>query len=637
MCGLCGIVDYATGSVSSARLAAMNDALMHRGPDGGGLFRDGPVGLGHRRLSIIDLSETGAQPMVSACGRWVLAYNGELYNYRDLKAELIAAGVAFQSTSDTEVLLQALIRWGDDALPRLNGMFALALWDRRERTLLLARDRFGIKPLYWVESRGGITFGSEIKALCAGGAVTGELSSQALSEYLWYGNPIGEETIFDGVRQLAPSHAMRLTPDGRREAWCYWDIHDVTPSRDDFETAKARVRELLDAAVERHMLADVPVAAFLSGGIDSSAIVAYAARRASGRLRTFSAGFDFDGVVNELDRARAFAAQYDTDHAEVHVAGGDMRAVLEALVAAHDQPFADPANIPLLLMSRELQSAGVKAVLQGDGGDEFFAGYSRYVLMANEGPLRLLGGGMVLAKKMGLGRFVSPRADTILGPFQASDAGSRMGLLLSEEKLGVPPERILHEDVRHWLQDRDPFARYRDLAARCAGLNPAHRMLVTDCRIEMPQTFLEKVDKSTMAASVEARVPFLDTALADYVLSLPARYKVRRGKKKHLLREAMRGIVPDTVLDGRKEGFAVPHGHWLRTSLAGYMREVLFDPTVTALGMFDRATLERTVEAHIDGAADHGTLLWKALNLALWTVQVRAPLLNATAYRRQTG
>ena len=239
MCGLCGIVDYRTGSVSSARLAAMNDAMVHRGPDGGGLFRDGPVGLGHRRLSIIDLSDSGAQPIASPCGRWVLTYNGELYNYRELRDELQAAGVVFRSTSDTEVLLQALIRWGDDALPRLNGMFALALWDRDERTLLLARDRFGIKPLYWAARRGGIAFASEIKALCAGAAVSGEVSRQALAEYLWYGNAIGEETLFDGVRQLAPSHAMRLTPQGRA-TWCYWDIHGITPSRDDFATA-ARV------------------------------------------------------------------------------------------------------------------------------------------------------------------------------------------------------------------------------------------------------------------------------------------------------------------------------------------------------------------------------------------------------------
>ena len=636
MCGICGVVDYRIGSVPAAQLAAMNDAMYHRGPDNGGMFRDGPVGLGHRRLSIIDLSDSGAQPMASACGRWVLTYNGELYNYQDLRAELAAAGATFHGTSDSEVVLQALMRWGDAVLPRFNGMFALALWDRQRRELLLARDRFGIKPLYWTAARGGIAFGSEIKALIAGGFVEGALSHQALSEYLWYGNPLGEETIFDGVRQLPPSHAMRLTADGET-TWCYWDIHAVAPCSDDFATATERVRELLDAAVARHMLADVPVAAFLSGGIDSSAIVAYAARHGGGRLRTFSAGFDFDGVVNELDRARAFAARYGTDHTEVHVSGGDMWAVLQSLADAHDQPFADPANIPLLLMSRALREAGVKAVLQGDGGDELFAGYARYVLMANEGVLRWAGRGLNLAHGLGLGGLVPGRAEILIGPFRGATAGERMGRLLSDELPDLPPERILSAGLRDQLADCDPWQRYRDLASRCGGLDPAQRMLVTDCRIEMPQTFLEKVDKSTMAASVEARVPFLDTELADYVLSLPSHFKVRRGQKKVLLRAALRGVVPDAVLDGRKEGFAVPHGEWLRTSLAERMQEVLFDPVVAGLELFDQTTLHGVVAAHLARQADHGTLLWKALHLALWIVQVRAPLARAAAGMQRTG
>jgi len=361
--------------------------LHHRGPDDRGVFVDGFAGLGHTRLSIIDLSSAGHQPMHSACGRYVLSFNGEIYNFRELRKRLEGLGSTFRGHSDSEVLLEAFIAWGVDAFPQLEGMFAFALLDRSERKLFVVRDPFGIKPLYYARLPHGLVFGSEVKALLASGRLDRKLDRGALHEYLYYGNALGEGSLFDGVSKLLPGHYLTVDESGIQDT-LYHSIYDCDPIADDLDTATARTRQLLDEAVAGHLISDVPVGVFLSGGIDSSAITALASAHYGGTLKTYSVGFDFDRGVNELPVARKVAEHFGTDHNELQVAGGNLPDVIEKLVHCHDEPFGDAADIPLYLLCQELRGS-VKVILQGDGGDEIFAGYRRYNVMSAETPWRL--------------------------------------------------------------------------------------------------------------------------------------------------------------------------------------------------------------------------------------------------------
>jgi asparagine synthase (glutamine-hydrolysing) len=366
MCGICGVLDFEAERLDPDRLARMTESLWHRGPDDGGLHVAPPVGLGHRRLAIIDLSPTGRQPMASPDGSAVLVYNGETYNFPELREELEARGHRFRGTSDTEVVLGAYLEWGEECFRRLNGMFALALWDARIRTLFLARDRFGIKPLFWARHGSALVFGSEIKALLAAG-VPRALDWGFLREYLYYGNSLLEQSAFAGIRKLLPGHVLRVDANGERER-PFWRIEDLPEREGRFEELRDRTRELLERAVRRHLISDVPVAVFLSGGVDSSAVTAFAARHYAGKLKTFSVGFDFS-PVDERPRARRLAEQVGTDHHELFVTTDDLEGVIQALVRSHDEPFADAANVPLVLLCRRLRELGIKVALQGDGGD----------------------------------------------------------------------------------------------------------------------------------------------------------------------------------------------------------------------------------------------------------------------------
>ncbi|HEX6751245.1 MAG TPA: asparagine synthase (glutamine-hydrolyzing) [Longimicrobium sp.] len=637
MCGICGTVDLTPGAVcDAAALGAMTRSLAHRGPDDEGTWCEGGVGLGQARLSIIDLSSAGHQPMRSGDGTAVMAYNGEVYNFPELRRELEALGARFRSRTDTEVVLQAWLAWGPAAFSRLNGMFALALYDGRTRRVVLARDRFGIKPLYYARRGTAVAFASEVKSLIAGGMVSPDVDPQALHEYLWYGNALGERTLYAGVRRLLPGHWMEIGERGIRiEA--YWRPEEIAPVADSAGDAAARVLELLDASVRRHLIADVPVGVFLSGGIDSSAITALASRHA-GRLATYSVGFDFAGGVDELPRARSVAKRFGTEHHELHLAGGDLPEVIRALVRSHDEPFADAANLPLYLLAQRVRSE-VKVVLQGDGGDEIFAGYRRYAVLSAGAAWRALGPAAVALSRLAPPSLAARAARARRFALAAGerDDALRMALLLTAEDPGSDLTALLSPAWRARLQGTDPFAAYRAADARFAGLDPVQRMLYTDTQVLLPCQFLEKVDKSTMAHGVEVRVPFLDAELAEYAMGLPARLKVRRGAKKWILRQALRGVVPDFVLDAPKTGFGVPFGHWLRTSLAPFFDEVLGDPAVQRAGLFEPRALARRVAEHRSGARDHGFLLWKILHLALWQQEYLAAPARAPRERTPAG
>jgi asparagine synthase (glutamine-hydrolysing) len=438
----------------------------------------------------------------------------------------------------------------------------------------------------------------------------------ALSEYLYYGNPLGRHTFYERIRRLAAGEYLIADHEGHRTA-AYWRVEDVSPVGDSVEQVTQRVCELMDRAVKRHLISDVPVGVFLSGGVDSTAVTALATRHYGGRLNTYSVGFDFERGINELPKARRVAERYGTDHHELQIVGKNMSDHIEQLVRSHDEPFAEPANLPLLLLCEALKGS-VKVVLQGDGGDEIFAGYRRYNVLAFERFWRVASRPAMAAASVFLRGPTYYRATRFFRAMNDPDPAMRMALMLTEEPYGDPPTRVLSTDALRRVSAFDPFERYKEFYARLQHLDPVQRMLYADSQILLTDTFLEKVDRSTMAHSIEVRVPFLDSEMTEYVMGLPSAMKVKRGQKKWVLRRAMRGIVPDDILDGPKTGFGVPFKYWLRGPLAEYMKSVLLDPSVRAWGLFDDAALERAIHEHIAGTRNNGFLLYKLMNLALW-------------------
>ncbi len=614
MCGLSGIVDFQQPP-SLELLERMRQALTHRGPDDSGVWQQGPAGLCHNRLSIIDLSANGHQPMITADGALAMVYNGEVYNFQALRQELEQAGCAFRSHSDSEVVLQAYRHWGESAFARLEGMYALALWDSRRQCLLLVRDRFGIKPLYLYRQGSRLTFGSEVKALLAAG-IPRQLNPIALHEFLYYGTALGGKSCFEGVTKLEPGHLARFDRNGL-ELSQYVSIYDVQPVQDTLDQATERVRELLSAAVTRHLISDVPVGVFLSGGVDSSAITALASRTLGGRLQTFSVGFDFAGKMNELEQAAAVASHFGTEHHELMVSCKELPELLERLVHCHDEPFGDEANLPLYLLCQQL-GGKIKVVLQGDGGDELFGGYFRYSRLNHRRLFRLLGIPASLVAPFLPGTSKAYRALRTLTALRDPDESRQMAWLMAQEHPDHPPYDLFSNAFAATLRQSDPFARYGAFHARFAALDPVQRMLYTDSGIILPDTYFEKVDKSTMAWGIEVRVPFVDTQLAAYVMGLPAHMKVRGWQKKFLLRRALRGIVPDFVLDSPKKGFGVPMSRWLRGPLAPFLRELLGQDAIRQWGALNLEAIGKRLDEHVSGRFDHGMILKKIMLLCLW-------------------
>ena len=615
MCGICGIVDF-DAVPPRERLANMVATLEHRGPDAHGIHTNDDFALGHTRLAIIDLSPTGAQPMTSADGHAVMSYNGELYNYRELRRELEAGGATFRGASDSEVVLEAYLQWGNDAFRRFNGIFAIAIWDYRTDELLLVRDRFGIKPLYLHRNGRRTLFASEIKAILASGCVQPELDYRALHEFLYFRSPLGDRTMFQGIESVKPASIVCIGRTGETQT-TYWEPSVNLIDVDEAEAVE-EIRRRLESGIASQLVADVPVGVFLSGGIDSSAIAAFAARHSKERLKTYSVGFDFSNGTSELPTAKALASELGTEHHELHVKGDDLAPVLEELVHVHDHPFSDPANIPLYLLCRELGGTP-KVILQGDGGDEIFAGYYRYSLMNS--PLVSNPVAPSLASPLAKlvprsGRF--RRGGRVLEVLGERHPGRRLAMFMTSESPSNPPVRVLSKHARRLAEHFDPFTEYVIQDERFSELDPVQRMLFTDTQILLPNIYLEKVDRPTMATSMEVRVPLLDNEIVDYAMSLPTELKIRKGEKKYLLRQALRGTVPDSILDAPKKGFSVPESQWLQTSLSGFMKEVLLDRSVADDGLLDRAVLEQMVTQHVAGETSNGGLLWNTLNLALW-------------------
>jgi len=624
MCGIVGLVsrlsDVQTLNPSLTERALA--AISHRGPDAQGNYSDRNVWLGHVRLSVLDLSDAANQPMTSADGRYVISYNGEVYNYRELAVELSLSNL--RSHSDTEVVLRAFEKLGLNSLVKLNGMFAFAMYDKQLRKLWLVRDRLGIKPLYYRLNSQGLAFASEIKGILALNEDTPECDLASLHEWLYYGNTLGGRTLYQGIKQLLPGHYLELD---LKSFQCvireYWSLKRQASYTRVSHHGKRDIidetRRLLEQAVMRQLVSDVPVGLFLSGGVDSSAIAAFASRHYKGRLATYSVGFDFARNGGELPKAQRVASLFGTEHHEIHIAGGDVGDLVEKMVAHHDLPFSDAANIPLYLMAAQI-SAQTKVVLQGDGGDELFGGYRRYSTLSHyrwiHPMARII---QYLLHSITPKSAVHYRVQRYLHAFSNKDIATTMALLLTPEDQSLEPSAaIFMPQLRHVIELSDPFARYRECQRMFADHDIGNQMSFVDMMIILPDTYLEKVDRSTMAASLEVRVPFLDNDLCDFVVTLPSYLKIPFGKKKWLLKAALRGIVPDEILYGPKTGFNVPFGDWLQTSLKPLFFDHLSKFTRAQPEVLSREYIQKLLSGTVTGRIDYASMLWKVFNFIIW-------------------
>ncbi len=626
---MCGIVGGWLVDPEGARLEAGVDAIAHRGPDGQGIFvaPEAGLGMGHRRLAIIDLSPTGAQPMASDDGRHVLVFNGEIYNYRELRAELEAQGVRFDGSSDTEVLLRLLLARGDDALAALNGIFAFALYDRDADELLLARDAMGVKPLYLRESGEGLVFASELKALVALGGGAQDLDLVALERYLTFQWCPGEGTPLRDVRKLGPGEAVRARAGRVERRWRWYRSpafttrHRPSRSRDAVDGTIAHLR----AAVHRQLVADVPVGAFLSGGVDSSAVVAFARELAPDlTCYTIDASGGATGVEGaaDLPYARRVAAHLGVRLEVVEVRPEDLIGGLAAMVEQLDEPLADPAPLNLRHMCARARADGTKVLLSGTGGDDLFTGYRRHLAVRYEAlwawwprPLRT-------ALRGSLERFDHrrPLVRRLARLFADAD-------LEGDERLASyfawarrsDLQALYSPDFAAAVAGVRPAQPMLDVLAEApAGLDPIQKMLALEQRFYLADHNLVYTDKMSMAEGVEVRVPFLDAELVDYVSHVPTRFKQRGRVGKWLLKEAMAPMLPADVLHRPKTGFEVPLRAWLRGPLRAEMRDLLAPERLARRGLFDPGAVERLIEANEEGTRDATFTLFSLMCIEMW-------------------
>jgi asparagine synthase (glutamine-hydrolysing) len=623
MCGIGGIL-YFDPERRAARglLERMNRLQAHRGPDGAGLHLDGPLGLCHRRLRVIDLSAAGDQPMASEDGAVWIVFNGEIYNFQALRADLLGRGHRFRSRTDTEVLLHLYEEHGPACLPLLRGMFAFAVWDGRQRSLFLARDRFGVKPLYYQLDAGAIRFASEAKALLADPEVPVDPDPAILWQYLTYGVVPGPGSAFRGLARLPPAHYL-LCREGRVEVVRYWRLPRARAVERPEAAWCEEIRARLEEAVRIRLASDVPLGAFLSGGIDSAAVVAMMCRAGAGRVRTFSIGFA-EPEYDELPSARLVAERFGTEHHEL-VVRPDAAALLPRLAWQHDEPFGDSSAVPTACVA-EMARRQVTVALTGDAGDEAFGGYERYAACGLAAGLdRWPGAGILRAAAAGLGRAL-PRA------------GARGGLLARSRRflaaLGDPPERRYGRWLCHVLGDAkralcteafqaaagegDDLARLVGLWRESGDTDARAAALAVDLGLYLPDDLLVKADVATMSHALEARSPFVDHELMEFAATIPVGLKVRGFRTKHILREALSGLVPDPILARPKMGFGAPIDHWLRHELRELVEDALLSPRALGRGLVRPQAVRGLVEEHRTGRANHRDALWLLLMLELW-------------------
>ena len=625
MCGICGIAipERLQRPVDQARLVRMRDSLLHRGPDGVGSFVDGPIGLGHRRLSIVDVAH-GAQPMTTDDGRSTIVYNGEVFNHPALMASLQASGVSYHTHCDTETVLHLYERHGRDFVQHCRGMFAIAIWDRADRTLTLARDRFGVKPLYYVhDADGTLHFASEIKALLASGAVVAALELSAFPDFLANHAPSGNDTLFRGVKRLPPGHTLRWC-DGQIAIEQYWDLSftpDPELARASDADLVAQYSERFEEAVRLRLMADVPLGMFLSGGIDSAAITAVMSEMVQGPIKTFSVAFA-EREANELRYARIVSDRYRTEHHEIVVTPEQFWDALPQLIWHEDEPIAHPSSVALNFVSR-LAAEHVKVVLTGEGSDETLAGYNRYrVTVANmqlgglwekviPGALRSMVSGAIgeagaagVRGKLARTFLARPaNLDAMYFDNFAVFAPGRMAALLSPR-------------MREAVAGIDAYAAYHHAIDTSDAPTLLGRLLYADTKTYLHE-LLMKQDQMSMAASIESRVPFLDHPLVEFAARMPELMKLRGMTTKWVLRQAMKDRLPEEILSRKKMGFPVPVGSWFRGEWRHLLDEFVTSTRALSRGHFEPDAVRAIVSAHLAGD-NHTERLWSLLTLEIW-------------------
>jgi asparagine synthase (glutamine-hydrolysing) len=619
MCGIAGFIDPSSSPDSRRSLVhRMCDVIRHRGPDDEGVWvdEDDGVALGMRRLSIIDLS-TGHQPIHNEDETVWIVFNGEIYNFRELRLELEANGHRFYTNTDTEAIVHAYEQWGVSAIARLRGMFGLAIWDTRSKTLLLARDRAGIKPLHYAAIDGRLYFGSEIKSLLAAPDLPRDLDLAALDHYLSFLYTPRDGSIFRSIRKLPPGHLLTWQ-DGHANVEQYFEW----PAEESFDGSEAdavrQLRDVLAGAVRSHLVSDVPLGAFLSGGIDSSLVVGLMAEASPSKVKTFSIGFD-EPAFDELEHARRVATHFGTDHHEF-VVKPDGVAILDRVIAHFDEPFADSSAIPTWYVS-EMARRYVTVVLSGDGGDELFGGYDRYmpipsvVAFDRYSPRALRRVAAIAAANLPHGA----RGKNFLRHVARDSQGRYLDVIRffsADEKAS-----LLAPDIVSAIGGADPESLLATHFERYAALPWPSQMMRFDAETYLPEDVLTKVDRMSMAHSIESRVPLLDNEVIAFASSLPSRFKIKNGRRKHLLKEVAGTLLPRDVVERRKQGFGVPLGTWFRGQRGG-LRELFADTLLSAQsqqrGYFNPGFVRRLVDEHLGGKRDHTLRLWQLVVFERW-------------------
>ncbi|MGB9178651.1 MAG: asparagine synthase (glutamine-hydrolyzing) [Pyrinomonadaceae bacterium] len=628
MCGINGIAfSSRSGRTIDVRvLESMRDVITHRGPDDCGLYVDGRVGLGHRRLSIVDVA-AGHQPMTNEDGSLHIVYNGEIYNHADFRAGLEARGHVYQTHCDTETILHLYEEKGARSVEDLRGMFAFAIWDERRRELFIARDRLGVKPLYYAHTEdGSLFFASEIKSLLAARAVKAEINFSALPDYLANHAPTGVETLFRGIKRLLPGHTL-IWRDGEVDIEKYWDA-DFIEAEEDSDGVRdedyiEEWSELFKESVRLRLMADVPLGMFLSGGIDSSAIAAVMSKMVSSPIKTFSVAFNERGA-NELEYARMIAQAFKTDHHEIVITPEQFFNALPKLVWHEDEPIAHPASVPLYFVS-ELAARHVKVVLTGEGSDETLAGYDRYRKTVYN-----LSFGARYQRWTNAGV-----RNLVRRSIEHRQPASKLFQKLRRTFLCLPPdieslyfdnfavfpramqEKLLSVETKEQTGALDPYANVRPLFEGTQASTLLNRLLYADTKTYL-QELLMKQDQMSMAASIESRVPFLDHKLVEFTARLPERLKLRGWTTKYVLRKSMKGLLPEAILTRRKMGFPVPLATWFRGPFRPVVDEYVLGERAASRGLFEREFVQKLVAEHQSGARNHEGRLWSLVNFEMW-------------------
>ena len=605
MCGIAGQL-FLDGqqAVDPAFIHRMTDAIAHRGPDGEGQYVRGPVGLGHRRLSIIDL-HTGSQPMCNEDETVWIVFNGEIYNYQELRADLVARGHTFKSTTDTEVIIHLYEELAENCVSHLRGMFAFAVWDERNTRLFLARDRVGIKPMYYTIVGNSFLFASEIKSLLTDPSVPQQFSPQGIDRFLTYYYLPGNETLFEGIYKLEPGHHLTVA-GGKVVKRQYWDLRfAVAPRWTSFDEAVEALQDLLRQAIKMHMISDVPVGVLLSGGVDSTGVLRHAAEQSDRPIHTVTIGFEGEDFADERPYARLAAEQYGTIHQEITITADDFADFLPNYVWHMEEPICEPPAVALFYVARLARESSVKVLLSGEGGDEAFAGYNKYAYL-----LALEGLKSVLGPTKGLLRFAL-RASAYLGSRSLPQYANFIKPTLAQYYLSctsspytpfnLGKSALYTKSFASFLNPRESDQPTRAIFKNLRGESLLNQMLYVDTKTWLPDDLLVKADKMTMATSVELRVPLLDTEVIEFAASLPASFKVRGWPPKRILRAALKDSVPSAILKRKKIGFPVPYDRWLRTRLKDFVHDTILSRDGVLSDYFHREALSNFLQTHERG------------------------------------